>query len=84
MLRYRVRDASHQSGWRKASELIEAPTDKAAGKERDRRMREINAQNETAQMAAVQSAISLKSFSSGFWDLYLRNKGAKFYSDEGM
>jgi integrase len=57
--------------------LIEAPTDKAAGKERDRRMREINSQNETAQTNGTQAAVTLKAFSSGFWDRYLRNKGAK-------
>jgi len=77
LLRYRVRDANYPAGWRKASELIEAPTDKAAGKERDRRMREINSQNETAQMTGAQAAVDLRAFSSGFWEMYLRNKGAK-------
>ena len=37
LLRYRVRDAKHPRGWRKAAELIEAATDKAAERERVRR-----------------------------------------------
>src|SRR5207253_39592 len=48
LLRYRIRDANLPSGWRKAAELMEAVTDKAAEKERDRRMRQINIGNETA------------------------------------
>ncbi len=47
LLRYRVRDRRHPRGWRKVAELMEATTDKAAEKERDRRMRQVNAENET-------------------------------------
>ena len=46
LLRYRVRDRRHPRGWRKVAELMEATTDKAAEKERERRMREINSANE--------------------------------------
>src|SRR5258706_5630127 len=47
LLRYRIRDANYKGGWQKVAESMEATTDKAAEKERDRRMREINHHNET-------------------------------------
>jgi integrase len=77
LLRYRVRDANQPRGWRKVAELMEATTDKAAEKERDRRMREINSQNETIQATGVDAGVTLRKFSDGLWQSYLRNKGVK-------
>ena len=77
LLRYRVRDANQRRSWRKVAELMEATTDKAAEKERDRRMREINSQNETIQATGVDAGVTLQKFSDGLWQSYLRNKGVK-------
>ncbi len=79
LLRYRIRDANHSSGWRKAAELIEAATDKAAEKERDRRMREINSENEASvkEKAELPSVPTFGEFSKGLWMVYLKNKRVK-------
>src|SRR5262245_47912842 len=46
LLRYRIRDASKPGGWGRASVLLDATTEKDAEKERNRRMLEINQQND--------------------------------------
>jgi SOS-response transcriptional repressor LexA len=79
LLRYRVRDAKNPSGWRKAAELIEAATDRAAEKERDRRMREINSANEASEKETSESTSvpTFGEFSKGLWMVYLKNKRVK-------
>ena len=79
LLRYRVRDANHPSGWRKASELIEAANDKAAERERDRRMRAINSTNETAtkEEQTINRVPTFGEFSETLWMTYLKNKRVK-------
>ena len=42
LLRYRVRNDRHPTGWRRKAELMEATTEKAARKERNDRMKAIN------------------------------------------
>ena len=78
LLRYRVRDRSQPGGWRKVSELLEATTDKAAQKERDRRIGEVNSANEAVKATGFVSAVgTLQEFTDGLWQSYLRNKGVK-------
>jgi len=85
LLRYRVRDANHPSGWLKASELIEAATDKAAEKERDRRMREINSANEASskEESEPRSVPTFGEFSKTLWMVYLKNKRVSEAFDRG-
>jgi integrase len=79
LLRYRVRDAKHPNGWRKEAELIKAPTDKTAEKERDRRMREINRANEVGSIEEGEppNVPTFDEFSKGLWLVYLKNKRVK-------
>jgi len=63
LLRYRVRDTASPGGWARASVLLEATTDKAAEKERDRRMHQINLQNETP--SALPSKVTFMDFAKG-------------------
>src|SRR5262249_4089476 len=77
LLRFNVRDSAAPTGWRKTGELMKATTEKAAQKERDERMREINAQNERPEENTPLAGISLtvEEFSSSEWLRYLDNKG---------
>ena len=79
LLRYRVRDRRHPRGWRKVAELMEATTDKAAEKERDRRMRQVNAENETVTVdkQAANDVPTFGDFSKTLWMTYLGNKRVK-------
>ena len=79
LLRYRVRDLNHPGGWRKVAELISATTDKAADKERNKRMRQINSDNEryTAEKAKTNEVLTFGKFSETLWITYLRNKRVK-------
>jgi len=79
LLRYRVRDTRHPRGWRKVAELMEATTDKAAEKERDRRMRQVNAENETVTVdkQAANDVPTFGDFSKTLWMTYLGNKRVK-------
>ena len=63
----------------KQAELIEAATDKAAERERDRRMREINSANEASDKkeAESRSVPTLGEFSKTLWMVYLKNKRVK-------
>ena len=77
LLRYRVRDAKHSSGWRKVAELMDATTDKAAEKERVRKMRAINETNEKTPAADEAACGTFREFKLGLWQTHLKNKGVK-------
>ena len=71
LLRYRIRDASQPNGWGRASVLLDATTDKAAEKERERRMLEINQRNEASQPQSPTKMMFMEFAASSFWLNYL-------------
>src|SRR5262249_4152817 len=78
LLRYLVRCSEDPTRWTKKSELLDATTEKAAEKEKDRRMVEINAENEAGLEPGALSTRSMtfQEFTDGPWQDYLKRKGA--------
>jgi integrase len=75
LLRYRIRDASQPGGWGRASLVLDATTDKAAEKERDRRMLEINQRNETPTQPPTRMTF-MEFAGSSSWLNYLDTRDA--------
>lgn len=75
LLRWRVRDPSAKNGWRFHSETLrDCPSKKAAFRELDRRMREVNIMNNGATRPIPTT---FREFASGPWDHYVDNNEIK-------
>lgn len=75
LIRWWVRDATTQSGWKKKSETLKECTDKKeALRELDKRLRRVN---KAPREDAFSDSITLDDFVKGPWTSYLENQGVK-------
>ena len=72
LLRWYVRDTTAKNGWKKKSVTLRLPSKKAAFKELEKRMRDVNSTN-----IRPHRPTTFTQFAQGLWQTYLDNKKRK-------